>query len=55
MLSSHASPARGAAPMGAGARSHDEKGTVMLSLVESAIERLEEAVEQETADRKSVV
>ena len=51
MLSPHASPARGAAPaaIGVGARSHDEKGTVMLSLVESAIERLEEAVEQETA------
>jgi hypothetical protein len=35
--------------MGVGARPYDEKGTVMLSLVESAIERLEEAVEQETA------
>lgn len=42
---------RGAMPaaVGVGARAYDEKGTAMLSLVESAIERLEEAVEQETA------
>ncbi len=48
MLGPHASSASGAA-IGAGARPYDEKGTVMLGLVESAIERLEEAVEQETA------
>lgn len=51
MLSPHTSNAPGAAPaaMGAGARPFEEKGTGMLSLVESAIERLEETVEQETA------
>lgn len=48
MLGPHASSVSSAA-IGAGARPYDEKGTVMLSLVESAIERLEEAVEQETA------
>ena len=50
MLGPQASTAAGAAPaaMGVGARPFEEKGTGMLSLVESAIERLEEAVEQET-------
>lgn len=37
------------AAIGAGARPYEEKGAAMLSLVEGAIERLEEAVEQETA------
>lgn len=51
MLSAYASATPGApkAPIGFGAKPNDEKGTVMLSLVENAIERLEEAVEQETA------
>lgn len=55
MLSPQASTGHGAVPasMGVGARPYDEKGTVMLSLVESAIERLEEAVEQETAALRS--
>jgi hypothetical protein len=50
MLGPHAS-APGATPaaIGAGARFHDDKGTAMLSLIESTIQRLEEAVEQETA------
>jgi hypothetical protein len=37
------------APTGAGGKLQDDKGTAMLGLVENAIERLEEAVEQETA------
>ena len=51
MLGPQTAAARGAMPaaVGVGARSYDEKGFAMLSLVESAIERLEEAVEQETA------
>jgi hypothetical protein len=51
MLGSHASAAADRAPIPAsvGVRPHDDKGTVMLSLIENAIERLEEAVEQETA------
>lgn len=51
MLGPQATAPRGAMPaaVGVGARPYDEKGTAMLSLVESAIERLEEAVEQETA------
>jgi hypothetical protein len=48
MLGPHVSTAHGRASA-ISARPYDEKGTVMLSLVESAIERLEEAVEQETA------
>lgn len=51
MLGPQTAAARGAMPaaVGVGARSYDEKGSAMLSLVESAIERLEETVEQETA------
>lgn len=50
MLGPHASaPAATPTAIGAGARLHDDKGTAMLSLIESTIERLEEAVEQETA------
>lgn len=50
MLGPHVSADRIApAAIGAGARPYEEKGAVMLSLVEGAIERLEEAVEQETA------
>lgn len=51
MLGPQTAAARGAVPaaVGVDARSYDEKGSAMLSLVESAIERLEEAVEQETA------
>jgi hypothetical protein len=58
-LSTFGSPAGGAAPrrsgttggkapVGAGARA-DEKGTTVLSLVEKAVDRLEEVVDQETA------
>ena len=51
MFGAHASatPHTAHAPASAARRVNDEKGTVMLSLVERAIERLEEAVEQETA------
>ena len=58
MLGSHGLAARNAAAPAAGQRANDAKGTsVMLSVVESAIERLEEAVEQETAalQRRAVV
>jgi hypothetical protein len=50
MLAPSGSAAREAAQAGAGSRANEGKGTgAMLSLVESAIDRLEEAVEQETA------
>jgi hypothetical protein len=51
MLGAHTSGAHRApfAPTGASGNLQDDKGTAMLGLVENAIERLEEAVEQETA------
>lgn len=55
MLGAHA-PGAPRAPFGpavAGGKAQDEKGTAMLSLVENAIERLEEVVEQETAALKA--
>jgi hypothetical protein len=55
MLGAQGFAARGAqATAGAGSRANDGKGaSAMLGLVESAIERLEEAVEQETAALQS--
>lgn len=49
MLGPHASASAVTVPVPVGTGLNDEKGTVMLSLVENAIERLEEAIELETA------
>ena len=43
------SPRTPFAPAGTAAKPQDDKGAAILGLVENAIERLEEAVEQETA------